>query len=144
MAESVNLPHLLMTWIILGCLAVVAGCNSSPELVQVKGVVYMDGEPVKHAGFVRIEPANGRAATGEIDPTDGSFTMTSMTENDGCLVGEHPVAVMITVNIGDEHFSLIDKKYSNASRSGLMANLSENASGLKIELFGGIKDPPRR
>lgn len=129
--------------LLLGGLLTASGCNRGPKMVEVSGVVYMDGEPLKHEGFVRIEPAEGRAAIGKIDPADGSFTMTSLSDDDGCLIGVHPVSVMVSVNVGFDNFLLIDEKYSNSTRSGLTVNLTSDTDDLKIELTGGFKKIPR-
>lgn len=125
-------------------LLAIAGCGGGPALVPVSGTVYMDGKPLKYAGFVRIEPVNGRAATGKINPADGTFVMTSRTDDDGCLPGEHPVAVIVSVNVGETNHSLIDRKYSSVETSGLTVNLSRSSGEIKIELFGGVTRPPRR
>ena len=64
------------------CVAVVlTGCgNGRPAVAPTTGKVLMNGEPLTGVvGFVRVEPADSRAATGEISETDGTFTFQKET-----------------------------------------------------------------
>jgi hypothetical protein len=111
-----------------------AGCGDpGPKLVPVAGVVLIDGKPLTH-GFVQVAPVGGRAATGKIGP-DGRFTLTTFTENDGCYVGTHPVAVVATESIdGSSQRWHAPKKYTSADTSGLTVTVDGPTDGLKIEL----------
>jgi len=69
-----------------------AGCGGS-KLVQVKGVVTLDGKPLSLATitFNPIEGA-GRSASGLSDE-DGNFELTTLRTNDGAAPGEYKVTV---------------------------------------------------
>lgn len=100
----------------------------------------MDGQPLKHEGYVRFVPSDGRAATGKINPADGSFTLTSVESGDGVIKGEHSVAVIVKVQDGVAMVPIIDEKYLDASTSGIKVNIDGPTDNLKIELTGGLSD----
>jgi len=102
----------------------------------------MDGEPLTAEGFIRVEPADGRAATSKIDPTDGSFSLSSFEPDDGCKPGNHPVSIIVYVVSGSQTISLIPTKYNDSSTSGISVNIEGPTTDLKIELTGGLKKPP--
>lgn len=119
------------------------GCDGRPKVVPVSGQVVINGEPLKVKGFVRVEPADGRAAIGAIDPSDGTFTLTTFEKDDGCITGTHPVAVIANVMVGGtELVSLIPEEYSDTSTSGLEVTIDEPTDSLKIELSGKLKPAP--
>ncbi len=81
-------------------LVVLAGCSKSPyELAPVDGVVTIDGTPVHDAKVMfapiaRGETRNsGKPAFGPLEP-DGSFKLTTYSDNDGAVVGEHWVTII--------------------------------------------------
>lgn len=122
-----------------------AGCGG-PKIVPVSGQVLMNGEPLKVEGFVRFEPRDARPAIGKIDPETGRFTLTTFEDGDGCLVGEHKVAVIANVTIAatGQLVSLIPEKYSDANTSGLKVNIEEPTDSLEIELTGELKKAPKQ
>ena len=83
-----------------GCsvVLVLAGCGgeSGPDLIDVSGVVTLDGEPLPNATvrFVPEESAgdNMRAATGETDD-DGEYTLEYSLSRSGALPGKYKVAI---------------------------------------------------
>jgi hypothetical protein len=87
--------------VVAGCSVVVAvaGCgggDSGPDLIEVYGVVTLDGEPLPDATvrFVPEEMAgnNMRAATGETDD-DGEYTLEYSLNRSGALPGKYKVAI---------------------------------------------------
>src|SRR5262245_36257360 len=110
-----------------------AGCSSGPKVVRVSGVVLIDGQPLTH-GFVQVAPAGYRPATGKIGP-DGRFTLTTLTEGDGCVVGTHPAAVIATETLGPGAQKWhAPKKYAATETSGLTVTIDRPTDDLKIEL----------
>jgi len=129
----------------LCCLAVCcfSGCNRGPTIVPVSGTVMMDGKPMTGAkGFIRIEPDNYRAAFGKINPEDGTFQLTTKNTGDGCITGQHKVAVIVNVSRGPKLITLIPYKYTETATSGLTANIEGATSTLEINLEGGLRKAP--
>ncbi len=80
-------------------LMVVTGCGSSedPELtglVPVSGQVYLDGQPLSHAGvtFLPQETGMGRPCFGTTDES-GMFVLQDAAQRSGCPVGRCKVVV---------------------------------------------------
>ena len=139
-----RLPHSYFVAIVL--FACFSGCNDGRlKVVPASGQVLMDGEPMIGAeGFVRVEPADGKAAFGKINPEDGTFSLTTYESNDGCLQGEHPVAVIVHVALPSRTISLIPEHYSDASTSNLTVSIDEATESLEIALTGGLKKAPKQ
>lgn len=80
-------------------MAVILGCGDDSGLAtryKVSGTVKYKGEAVPK-GTVVFEPTNppppqGRVAQGSIE--NGSYTLTTLTPNDGALPGEYKVIIM--------------------------------------------------
>lgn len=121
-------------WAMVVGLVVTVGCGAGrPELVPVSGRVLIDGKPLEY-GFIRVSPANARAATGKIDK-DGRFNLKTFEDGDGVVPGEHPV----TIKAG-EYLSETDmmwhapRKYSRPETSDLTATIEGPRNDLVIEL----------
>jgi hypothetical protein len=94
-------------WLLKSCFATVCialtsavGCSRSPyELAPVRGTVTIDSRPLSQAKvmFAPIEsgdnPNPGKPAFGLLQP-DGSFVLTTYSENDGAVIGEHWVTII--------------------------------------------------
>lgn len=121
-----TLPVLLL----LSCI----GCSPGPpKPVPVAGTVRIDGEPLR-GGYIRVIPADSRAASGEIDE-NGRFRLTTMKDNDGCLPGMHAVEVgsRQTVRHG-ELLWLAPEVYRDPGRSGLTVTIDGPTDNLEIDL----------
>ena len=70
------------------------GCGGSdrPDLVDVSGVVTLNGQAVQGAEVVFQNEQSPRAATGVTD-ADGRFVLTTFEDNDGAVPGEHVVTI---------------------------------------------------
>ncbi len=140
-----KLPNLL--WLLL--LATLVGCGS--DTVKVTGKVTLDGEPLT-TGRINFYPETGRPATGAIQP-DGTFTMTTFEEGDGCLPGEHVVTIKATETTssgpasfeeelqgggmpGGETKWLTHPKYSDRNSSPLRASVGEDGGEFTFEVTG--------
>lgn len=116
----------------------IAGCDNRPRRVPVSGRVLIDGKPLSK-GVIQVFPAHDRMAGSEI--RDGQFTLFTYEENDGCVLGKHPVAV-----IGRETRSpmtflwLAPKKYIDPTTSGLEIDVPGPRNDVEIRLtWGGGK-----
>ncbi len=121
------------------------GCGESPPAtVEVTGQVLLDGEPCE-AAMVMFQPASGRPATGRTDG-DGRFTLTTFSDGDGAVPGEHVVVVTPFVNESLEmeevladnagaDDSYIPEHYQAAATSPLRATVGrEGDNGFVFEL----------
>jgi hypothetical protein len=106
-----------------------AGCGDGrPQRVAVSGRVLIDGRPLE-VGFIRVVPQTGRAATGVLG-ADGSFKLKTYEDDDGCVVGIHPLEVCASKNLGETAIQwFAPKKYAAIA-----------TSGLKIEVHGPRHD----
>ncbi len=77
------------------------GCGSS-GLGTVSGVVTVDGTPVTQ-GTIMFIPEHGKAAIGSIG-SDGRYTLTTYSADDGALIGPHKVTILSTV-VGASSFA---------------------------------------
>ena len=112
---------------------VIHGCDSGPKLVQVSGIVLIDGKPLP-LGFVQVAPADYRAASAKINP-DGTFTLTTNEPNDGCVKGTHPVAIIALEPLGPSSQKWhAPKKYNSTETSGLTITVDKPTKDLKIEI----------
>lgn len=109
------------------------GCDSAPRIVKVSGVVLIDGKPLT-LGFVQVAPLGYRAASGKINP-DGSFSLTTHADNDGCVVGTHPVAVIALETLGPTSQKWhAPKKFNSTETSGLTITVDKPTTDLKINI----------
>lgn len=120
------------------------GCDSSPPLAPVEGVVTYDGKPLEF-GYVMFQPRKGQPAQGQIT-TDGTFTLATEGHGPGAFLGEHRVSVYCyqghrpgasDPNNPNQSLgaSLIPPGYSRGGMSGLSAEVTAGGlSGFAIEL----------
>ena len=136
----------MQSWILIAVIsavasAIFAGCKRGPELVPVSGKVTYKGQPLKH-GNILFQPSAGPPAKGEIGP-DGSFTLSTLKNNDGAVIGKHRVQVICTAPPAkpanpDEETpsakSLIPEKYSNYATSEITVEVVKGGGPYLIEL----------
>jgi hypothetical protein len=126
-------------------LVVLPGCGpGGPRLVPVSGQVLIDGQPLAAGvpGSIRVVPADSRAATGNIDPQTGRFTLFTFEPGDGCPVGTHKVAVIVRTMVGTDSVSLIPENYSDEKTSDLTVTISGPQEDLEIKLSGPFQRLP--
>lgn len=116
------------------------GCDSGPRVVPVSGTVLIDGKPLTH-GVVQVIPDGGRAAVGDIQ-SDGRFTLTTFKSNDGCILGEHRVAIIAheTLGAGSQRWHA-PKKYIDPTTSELTAAITGPTNDLTLSLTWGDEKP---
>lgn len=119
-----------------------AGCGGGPRIVPAAGNVLINGKPLTgHSGFVRVVPAGFRAATGRIDPADGSFALTTFEAGDGCVTGTHPAAVIVNAMVGNRLVWIVPERYGDDATSGLTITVSGPTESLVIDLEGELTVP---
>lgn len=114
--------------------------NLEPVLHPVRGVVYLDDEPMTD-GAVMTTHAGGRLGALAVIDKNGRFELRTNGEA-GAYQGEHKVTIMLT-NGGFPPVSLIPKKYSNAAETPFTISVDANTQDteIKLELFGRIDAP---
>jgi len=131
------------------------GCGSGrPPTARVEGEVTVAGRPLP-TGRIIFYPAEGRSATGAIEP-DGGFRLTTYDPGDGALLGEHVVTVtaMQVTGTAPRSFEeelrgqgmetgearwLIDPKYGRRETSPLRATVERGGNRFRFDL----EPPPR-
>jgi len=99
---------MLRRTLFLGCLVCVfsiggPGCGSSdPKPIKVSGTVTLDGQPLPDAmvTFLPVEK-DGQAATGMTD-SQGVFSLTTHTTDDGANAGDYKVIVKYSEAITED------------------------------------------
>ncbi len=112
----------------------ISGCGDGlPRRVPVSGRVLIDGKPLEY-GTVQVFPNGQRMAYGTIGP-EGKFTLTTFTENDGCMLGKHPVAILAYTSIGSNKIQwFAPKKYTAPATSGLEIDVPGPRDDVEINL----------
>ncbi|MDX1947910.1 MAG: hypothetical protein SFU86_21100 [Pirellulaceae bacterium] len=110
-----------------------AGCDDRPLRVPVAGKVLIDGQPLTQ-GSVCVIPAGDRPAGGRIN-SDGTFRLTTFDENDGCVLGTHPVMIVARQQITPTRMKwLIPKKYQTIEGTDQKVTIDAPTENLVIEL----------
>jgi hypothetical protein len=125
----------------IGLALAAAGCGDGrPERVPVSGIVLIDGKPAT-TGHIQFVPRGNPWARGTIGP-DGRFTLTTFEEGDGCVLGDHRVAVSCSKPSGSNAVLwLAPKEYSHEITSNLKQKITGPVENLKIELTWGKGKP---
>ncbi|MEO1497712.1 MAG: hypothetical protein AAFV43_11240 [Planctomycetota bacterium] len=134
----------LAAMVLLAAFAV-SGCDDSPLVAPVTGVVTLDGEPLKF-GYVVFQPTSGQMSKSEIG-SDGSFEMSTFKLHDGATIGTHLVSVKCNEGHSPEARaqrqgdgvvlgrSLVPAAYTRGNMSGITADVpKEGLPDFRIEL----------
>jgi hypothetical protein len=115
-------------------IALIGGCNDGrPTRVPVSGLVLIDGKPLE-SGSIRLYPAHHRAASARIR-SDGRFALSTYELGDGCVVGQHPVAIMGSKLLNKQTMRwFAPKKYASADTSGIVLDVTEPTDSIEIQL----------
>ena len=141
--KCVRRPALLSTYLLLAC--AILGCSSDAKLARVHGTVKLDGKPLT-TGIVRFIPEGGRAAAGEIQ-SDGTYSLGTLSQADGALIGMHKVAIIANDAAADMRPAykarnqkakpLVPQKYMSAGTSGLTFEVKPGDNEANFELKSG-------
>jgi hypothetical protein len=119
------------------------GCwgESQFETAPVRGTVTYQDKPLSQGTIMFVPNDDRPSATGEIQP-DGGYRLTTYTEHDGAVLGDH--TVMITAveddsgKLPEERSGLpkllIPVKYSSNSSSGLTAEVKAGGNTIDFTL----------
>jgi hypothetical protein len=126
--------------VVLAAMALLTGCDQGPKLVPIEGQVTLDGQPLAY-GYVRVIPAAGRTAFGQLDE-QGRFKL--MTDDfEGCPVGSHTVEVGSTKAISEtQQRRYAPQKYESGITTDLKLEVKEPRKDVLIELKGDGKKYP--
>lgn len=126
--------------VVLGALT---GCDGSPKVVPVSGIVIIDGQPLTY-GHIQVLPTGYRPASGRIGP-DGRFTLTTTVSGDGCAIGTHTVVILASESLSPQETKWhAPKKYADSKTSDLTVTITQATDDLKIELKGDGGKPPAK
>lgn len=117
------------------------GCNSSPNIVPVKGTVLLDGKPLEGAAVLFHPQADERPAVGITDKR-GTFHLTTRSQGDGAHVGLNKVS--ITKESDDPQLN--DAEEVTDAEEGIQdftlitpaQYASPELSGIEIDVYPGI------
>ncbi len=129
-------------YLLCGTLIAVVGCGQAekrPDRVPVSGRVTIDGKPLEY-GTVQVIPTGDRPASGKIG-ADGRFELMTYDPGDGCVLGQHRVAVIANESIDAGQRWHAPKKYIDPEQSGLSINITGPTSDLVIELTWDGQEP---
>jgi hypothetical protein len=141
-------------------LAVVVGCSDDSGLAKryrVHGTVKYNGKPVERGriDFIPAKPGEGRAAGGDI--TNGAYSLTTATKDDGALPGSYKVTVSAVdidmssvkgtpgggqagrqskefAKVQKDAKMLVPQKYSSVETSGLTHEVKEQSNQIDLDL----------
>ena len=133
-------PNISLAAILLLFFALISGCGDNlPQRVPVSGQVLLDGKPLE-TGTLSIQSPGQRSSYATLGP-GGKFSISAFSENDGLMIGKHPVAVISKENINGKTVKwLIPKKYTDIATSGLEIDVPGPRSDVVINLtWGGGK-----
>ena len=118
------------------------GCNSSPNIVPVKGTVLLNGKPLEGAAVLFQPKADERPAVGITDKL-GTFHLTTRSQGDGAHVGLNKVS--ITKESDDP--KLNNAEEANDAEEGIQdftlvtpaQYASPELSGIEIDVYPGME-----
>jgi hypothetical protein len=138
----------MRTWIsvvsVVIALVTGVGCSGSsdrPPLAYASGTVTFQGKPLADADVSFNPEAGGRSAYGRTD-AEGKFELTTFDPRDGASLGKHKVTVKAEVPKGkkdpsnpyQEYESVIPKKYSDAQKTPLQAEVTVGGPPFELKL----------
>lgn len=126
------MPGRLTSFVVLGMLVIVVGCDSGPKIVPVSGTATRGGQPVPNV-LITFQPEKGRPSAGVTDGA-GRFTLDYDAQNKGALVGKHTVSV---ANYGDTPDSVSGKVKPHPAMKEILTKYGDTVnSPLKLEITG--------
>jgi hypothetical protein len=119
--------------LILFAFVALLGCDNRPTRVPVSGKVLIDGEPLKFGAVVFV-PEGGRSSSGTPD-SNGHFSLTCFSPNDGALLGKHTIQVFGQETINDTTARIhAPKRYGDLKLSGLSEEIKGPTDSIVINL----------
>ncbi|MCE9560623.1 MAG: carboxypeptidase-like regulatory domain-containing protein [Planctomycetes bacterium] len=120
----------------LGCLSGCGGGN--PKTYRIPGrLVYEDGKPVPGATIVLQTTHDGKRipARGLVNP-DGTFELTTFTDKDGVIEGEHDITIvpLPATDSATPSKPVIAAKYSSSESSGLKFTVKLDTTEILVKV----------
>jgi hypothetical protein len=125
----------ILLCIVLAVFAIIwptLGCDSSPNIVPVKGTVLLDGKPLEGAAVLFHPGANERPAVGITDNL-GTFHLTTRNQGDGGHVGLNKVS--ITKESGKPSLNNAEEGIQDFTLVTPAQYASPELSGLEIDVY---------
>lgn len=130
--EAEPMPLKLIVILLGSCL--LAGCGDGIRPREaVTGTLTLAGKPVENAlvAFIPDDPEN-ESAIAKTD-VNGHFSLTTITSGDGAMAGTYKIEVTKYASQASET-SVLNKKYSQASTSGLTATIPPGGTTVDLVL----------
>lgn len=113
------------------------GCGGHGGFTTVTGTVSCEGTPLNNGYVTLIPDEGGERASGRIG-SDGRFTLTTFSANDGVKLGKYRIRIAsyqseAKMNDPSSGKPAIPDKYFDATTSGLTATI-EGSSPQRLEL----------
>ncbi|MBA4190333.1 MAG: hypothetical protein C0467_20290 [Planctomycetaceae bacterium] len=130
-------------WLLVSACLLTLGCNAgTPKTYRIPGrLVYDDGKPVPGATIVLQTTHDGQriAARGMVN-TDGTFELTTFTDKDGVIEGEHDITIVLlpATDSATPSKPVVAAKYSNSESSGLKFTVKPDTTEILIK----VEPPP--
>lgn len=139
---------------VLLVLVVLSGCDNAPQLVDVEGIVLLEGKPLDK---VRVEfwPLGEGPQSAALTDESGRFALATLTDQQkGAVIGKHKVVLKDTsifegaeflgragadVDMTKGRKPRIAAKYTNATLTPLETEIASETRDLKFEV-----DPYKR
>ncbi|MDR2345604.1 MAG: hypothetical protein LBE18_06025 [Planctomycetaceae bacterium] len=123
---KIRLLFFTVTALLIFCI-----CTSCSKNIQLSGqVTYSDDGSPLTTGIVCFE-TNTYMARGNLKP-DGTYTITSVTQNDGLPPGQYRVSVLNAIEgFGEDNATnipLIDPKYGDSNTSGITFQVTPSSN----------------
>jgi hypothetical protein len=125
-------------WLLAIAVALMVGCGSGDEALQVTGVVTnADGSPIaSESGTVLFQPAgSGEHASGSV-AADGTFTMMTRVPGDGVKPGQYKVVLQMWKSYREGTLA-VPKKYGDASTTPLEATVDSDHTHFEFKVEPG-------
>jgi hypothetical protein len=145
-------PMMLVAMVPIAC----SSDSSKPKLGKVSGTVMYNGKPLT-AGEVVFTPLSGKGgesgqvAAGHIQ-ADGSYSLTTFDTDDGAILGQHAVTVILREGTSDASFkskvtkegtgriryilpkSVVPEKYSKVDSTPFRYTVEASGNTINLEL----------
>jgi hypothetical protein len=119
--------------LLAGLVFLLSGCDYGPTMAPVSGKIKIDGQPLT-TGVIVVYQKGYRPATAQIQ-SDGHFKFKTLTDGDGCVIGEHPITVVSTKAISASSAKcLIPDRYGDIKQSDAKIKIDGANDELVIDL----------
>ena len=146
MYQTLSFSNRLLFFCTLFVVPTLAGCSGNSDQLptgEVHGTVSYKGKLLPTGSVTFIPDGPGKAAAGEIQ-ADGTYTLTTYSQDDGATLGSHKVMIISEKDTSElpaesaeanMDLSLIPEKYGMSPKtSGLTAEVKEGDNEINFNL----------